>query len=283
MFKQYLLIIRAHHWVKNLLIFFPLFLSFNEYSDDGIINSIYVFISFSLMASGIYIFNDIQDVNLDKKNIRTKNRPIANGIISHNVGYIISVILIISSLTLLIIFLPRCLNFILLYLIINILYSLYLKYIIFLDIIAVSSGFLIRIVIGGVASDIEQSVWTLLIVSFASLSLASGKRLGQLVINHNNLSAKWNVNYLKVILLSSILLTILFYGLFSINSEVAKRHESDIIWLSFPFIIAIFLRYLVISWKGLYHGDPTDSIMKDKLLQFLALIWCILIFYIFIY
>ena len=67
MIRQYLSLIRIHHWVKNLLIFFPLLLSFNEYSDDSIINSVYVFISFCFMASGIYIFNDIQDIITDKE------------------------------------------------------------------------------------------------------------------------------------------------------------------------------------------------------------------------
>ena len=75
MIKNYLILIRWHHWVKNLLIFFPLLLSFNEYSNLSIINSIYVFIAFCFVASGIYIFNDIKDINLDKNNTRTKNRP----------------------------------------------------------------------------------------------------------------------------------------------------------------------------------------------------------------
>ena len=65
--KKYLILIRMHHWVKNLLIFFPVLLSFNEYSNQSIINSIYVFISFCFVSSSIYIFNDIQDVNSDKK------------------------------------------------------------------------------------------------------------------------------------------------------------------------------------------------------------------------
>ncbi|PPR15463.1 MAG: Decaprenyl-phosphate phosphoribosyltransferase [Alphaproteobacteria bacterium MarineAlpha9_Bin3] len=282
MIRQYLSLIRIHHWVKNLLIFFPLLLSFSEYSDDSIINSIYVFISFCFMASGIYIFNDIQDIITDKENNRTKNRPIANGIISKNTGYILSILFIIFSLFILIIFIPKCLNYLLLYLIINILYSLYLKYVIILDILSVSLGFIIRIFAGGVASDIEQSIWTLLIVSFAAISLATGKRLGQIVINNKYVSANWNKSFLKIILIISIFITLFSYGLFSFDVDVAVRHESDMIWISFPFFIAIFLRYLNIAWKGMYLGDPTDSILKDRLLQFLSVIWSIIIFYIFI-
>ena len=103
--KKYLILIRMHHWVKNLLIFFPVLLSFNEYSNQSIINSIYVFISFCLVSSSIYIFNDIQDVNSDKKNIRTQNRPIANGEISHKNGYILSILFMALSFSILI---SRC-------------------------------------------------------------------------------------------------------------------------------------------------------------------------------
>tara|TARA_B000000475_G_scaffold189943_1_gene153400 strand:- start:73 stop:924 length:852 start_codon:yes stop_codon:yes gene_type:complete len=280
--KKYLILIRMHHWVKNLLIFFPVLLSFNEYSNQSIINSIYVFISFCFVSSSIYIFNDIQDVNSDKKNIRTQNRPIANGEISHKNGYILSILFMALSFSILIIFVPECIFYIILYLIINILYSIYLKYLVLLDVIAVSSGFVIRIVVGGVAADISQSIWTLLIITFSSISFALGKRLGQLVINNDYLSAKWNKKLLKALFLVSILCTLIFYGLFSFDPNVALRHESNIIWISFPIIIAIFSRYLYITWNGIYLGDPMDSILKDRILQSLALIWCIIIFYIFI-
>jgi len=282
MCKKYLILIRMHHWVKNLLIFFPILLSFNEYSNQSITNSIYVFISFCFVSSGIYIFNDIQDANLDKKNIRTKNRPIASGEISHKNGYILSILLIVLSFLILIIYVPECLLFILLYIIINIFYSIYLKYLVLLDAIAVSSGFIIRILAGGVAAGISQSLWTLLIIAFSSISFALGKRLGQLVINNNYLSANWNKKLLQVLFLVSILCTLIFYGLFSFNSNVALRHESNIIWISFPVIIAIFTRYLYIAWNGIYTGDPMDSILKDRTLQSLAFIWCIIIFYLFI-
>lgn len=282
MYKKYLILIRMHHWVKNLLIFFPILLSFNEYSNQSIINSVYVFISFCFVSSGIYIFNDIQDANLDKKNIRTKNRPIANGEISHKNGYILSILFMALSFLILTLFIPKCLIFILLYIIINILYSIYLKYLVFLDAIAVSSGFIIRILAGGVAADISQSLWTLLIIAFSSISFALGKRLGQLVINNDYLSANWNKKLLKFLFLVSILCNLIFYGLFSFDPNVALRHESNIIWLSFPIIIAIFTRYLYIAWNGIYLGDPMDSILKDKILQSLSLIWCIIIFYIFI-
>lgn len=282
MFSKYLLLIRPHHWVKNLLIFFPLLLSHNEYYSYDIINSLYVFISFCLVSSGVYIFNDIKDAKYDIINSRTKNRPIASGKISVKVGYLLSIVFVVFSILILTLFVPECLFLIFLYIIINILYSVYLKYIVFADVIAVSSGFLIRILIGGLATGIDQSLWTLLIVCFASISLATGKRLGQIVENPKYLAAEWNYKLLKNTLYISVVFTIIFYGLFSIDSDVATRHESNIIWISFPIIVSIFLRYLYIACNGLYLGDPTDSILKDKILQIMVFIWCIIIFLIFV-
>ncbi len=282
MFYKYIILIRPHHWVKNLLIFFPILLSPFEFSNVDIINSIYMFICFCLVASGIYVFNDIKDAKKDLINTRTKNRPFAQGTISKNIGYILCVFLIVLSYLVAIIFIPKAIYFLLLYVLINILYTLYLKYIVILDIISVSSGFLIRIIAGGMVVGINQSSWTLLIISFASLAFATGKRLGQFVQNPIYLSAKWNNTLLKFILILSIICTIIFYGLFSLDPVVISRHGSDKIWFSFPLIILIFLRYLYIAWYGKYLGDPTDALLKDRYLQVMALIWTLLIFYIFI-
>jgi 4-hydroxybenzoate polyprenyltransferase len=241
-----------------------------------------MFICFCLVASGVYIFNDIKDAKKDRINTRTKNRPFAQGTITISNGYSLSLILIILSIVLSIILLPEALSLLLLYILINILYTLYFKYIVILDVLSVASGFLIRIVAGGIVAEINQSIWTLLIISFASLGLATGKRLGQYVENPEYLSAKWNSVLLKAVLLTCIVSTIIFYGLFSFDPDVIYRHGSDKIWLTFPLIILIFLRYLYIAWQGKYLGDPTDAVLNDRYLQILSLVWLILISYIFI-
>ena len=282
MFNKYIILIRPLHWVKNLLIFFPILLSPNEFSSISIINSIYMFICFCLVASGVYIFNDIKDANKDIINIRTKNRPLAQGKITKFTGYILSLLLITSSIVVAIIFIPKAVFLLLLYVLINFLYTLYLKYIVILDIISVASGFLIRILAGGIVSQIDQSLWTLLIISFASLGLATGKRLGQYVENPEYLSANWNQVLLKSVLIVCIIFTIIFYGLFCIDPDVIFRHGSDKIWLSLPIIVLIFVRYLYIAWHGKYLGDPTDAALKDRYLQSMSLVWFALISYLFI-
>tara|TARA_B110000238_G_scaffold141000_1_gene152141 strand:- start:451 stop:1302 length:852 start_codon:yes stop_codon:yes gene_type:complete len=282
MFNKYITLIRPHHWVKNLLIFFPILFSPYNLESSSIINSIYMFICFCLVASGVYIFNDIKDVNKDIINTRTKNRPFAQGKINKHTGYILSILLISLSIIVAFFFIPNAILLLLLYVLINFLYTLYLKYIVILDIISVASGFLIRIIAGATVSQIDQSLWTLLIIGFASLGLATGKRLGQYVENPEYLSANWNNVLLKSVLVVCIICTIISYSLFAFDTDVISRHGSNKIWLSLPIIILIFVRYLYIAWHGKYLGDPTDAALKDRYLQILSFSWLVLIFYIFI-
>jgi len=282
MFHNYIILIRPHHWIKNVLIFFPVLLSPNVFNYQALINSVFMFICFCLVASGVYIFNDIKDAKLDSINIRTKNRPIASGDVSQTSGYILALLILGFAFLLAFILVPEAIYYLLFYIVINILYTLYFKYLIILDILSVSSGFLCRIIAGGIVAEINQTSWTLLIITFASISLATGKRLGQFIVNPDYLSAKWSGMLLKCILIVSICFTLIFYGLFSYDPNVISRHGSDNIWISFPPLIVIFLRYLYIAWNGKYLGDPTDVILKDWPLKCMAFIWGILIFYIFI-
>ena len=130
MFTQYITLLRPHHWVKNLLIFFPILLSPKEFTNIGTISSIYVFICFCLVASGIYIFNDIKDAKKDRINTRTKNRPFAQGTITISKGYSLSLILMTVAFVISITLVPEALSLLLLYVVINIFYTLYFKYIV---------------------------------------------------------------------------------------------------------------------------------------------------------
>ena len=279
MFNNYLIILRPKHWIKNLLIFFPVLFSPFQLENFAIQNSIYTFLCFCLAASSIYVFNDIMDHNRDKLDKRTKNRPIANGAISVINGIYLSFFLSILSIFMVFVIIPEVIYMLMGYIFLNILYSCIFKFIVFFDIVFVSLGFLIRILSGGIATNIDQSVWTLLIITFASLCLASGKRLGQIIINKGNLSANWNKLMLKIVLAISLIFTLISYIVFSLDETVIERHGNKYIWIStLPFGL-IFIRYFYISFTGKYMGDPTDSILKDLYLQILSVIWLIIIFF----
>ena len=282
MFNNFLLILRPAHWVKNLLIFFPVLFSPFQLEEFAIQNSLYTFVLFCLAASSIYIFNDIMDFKRDKLDERTKDRPIANESISIRKGIFLALILGFLSIIFVYLIIPQVFFYILGYILLNILYSCIFKFIVFFDIIFVSSGFLIRIISGGVITNIDQSIWTLLIITFASLSLASGKRMGQLVKNKNKLSADWNIKLLKKVFITSLVFTLFSYVAFAIDDRVIERHGSNNIWISIIPFSLLFIRYSFISLMGKYSGDPTEAILKDLILQILSFIWVIIIFFLII-
>ena len=275
MFSSFIYLLRPHHWVKNLIIFAPPVFYPSNVSFLTWLDAILVFICFCFSSSTVYVINDLLDADRDKFDTRTSNRPIANGIISKKTGIIISIALfIISGITTLVL-VPQSIWIIIFYITINIFYSIKLKFIAGLDVSVIRIGFILRIMAGGIATSIEQSYWTIIIVGFAALSLALGKRLGQVNETNDKFVIKWNKN---ILLILSIILTVISYILFSFDTDVISRHQNNYIWISIPPIILIFVRYFRLCQSGKYSGDPTLILMKDYLMQFFALIWVVMIF-----
>ena len=154
--KTLLNLLRIKHWIKNTLIFIPAFFSTSKPTADNYISLIVGFISFSLMASAIYIFNDIQDIEKDKKHAIKQKRPIASGAISIKTAHFVFIILAIISFLACILFFQTVWPPILLliYFTLNILYSKWLKNIPIIDIVIPVIGFIIRILFGGVIVNV---------------------------------------------------------------------------------------------------------------------------------
>ena len=245
MFSSFVCLLRPHHWVKNLIIFappifYPSYVPFLTWLD-----AILVFICFCFSSSTVYVINDLLDADRDKFDTRTSNRPIASGIISKQTGIIISIAFFIISCITTLVLVPQSIWIIIFYITINILYSIKLKFIAGLDVSVISIGFILRIMAGGIATSIEQSAWTIIIVGFAALSLALGKRLGQVNETNDKFVIKWNKNILLILLILSIIFTVISYILFSFDTDVISRHQNNYIWISIPPIILIFVRFFI--------------------------------------
>lgn len=139
------------------------------------------FVSFSLIASAVYIINDVKDLEKDRIHPQKKNRPIASGRVSVPFSILICMVLIIIAVILSSLFLKRMSTvFLFIYLILNIMYSCGLKNIPIIDIVILASGFVIRVLYGGYITDIEISEWLYLVIMCASLFMGLGKRRNEL-------------------------------------------------------------------------------------------------------
>lgn len=263
--KKYIKLIRIKHWVKNLLIFIPIFSSRNI-NLENIIRAFLLFFSFSLSASFIYIINDIKDKEKDKLHERKKIRPIASGAISVKKALLIAIFLLFFSFAINFTIFRSIINFPNLYLItyifINLSYSMKLKNYPIIDVLLLASGFVIRIFYGASIVNVPVSSWLFLTTLSASLFLGLGKRKKELLTNNNvrGVLKYYNEQYLNNYMNIFLALTIAFYSLWTMEQG------SELILLSIPLLISIFMQYSLFIEKN-EEGDPTTVLLQSKSLM----------------
>lgn len=282
--KNYLSLMRVKHYIKNLLIFLAILCSGRFFHREDLILTIVEFISFSLIASSVYILNDIKDVEKDRKHPRKKERPIAKGTISIKKAQIFFFILIIMSmfiqLTLLktnLLSYERCIlstGFLLLYLLLNIFYSSYAKNIPVVDIMILSFGFLIRVYYGGAIIGAPISDWLYLTILSFSLYLVIGKRRGELIKQKSGkreVLKYYTKDFLDKAMYTFQTLTLVFYSLWC---SIGYKNQNSMLIYSVLIIIFITLRYSLIVERDSF-ADPVDIVLEDKILQVSILVYAI--------
>lgn len=267
--KSLIRLMRPKHWIKNFLIFMPLVFSGLFFDRTGFIIVCIGWLSFSLMASAVYILNDISDRKSDKKHEIKCGRPIASGTVSIRTASILFVILAGVAVFLTWLIDPSLISLLLLlaYLLINIGYSKGLKKIPLVDVTLLVAGFLIRVFYGAVLIDQAVSVWLYLTVTAMSLYLGFGKRRNELVNQiDNNMEIKGVLKYytpefLDKNMYMSLTLTIVFYALWAAGHS---EEYSYLIW-TVPLVILICMKYSL-SIESQTYADPVDVFTSDKIL-----------------
>jgi decaprenyl-phosphate phosphoribosyltransferase len=268
--KSYLKLMRIKHYIKNLLVFAPLFFA-QSFLDPILLLRVFLgFVSFCLVSSIVYIINDIHDVEKDREHPIKKNRPIASGKVSKKQAWILAFLLFIISISLNLIWIDNQLALIILYgyLCLNLAYSFYLKRIPIVDVTVIVIGFILRIVYGGVLVSIQLSNWLILTVIAISYYLALGKRRNELNRNGNqsrDVLEHYNKEFLDKMMYVMLSLFIVFYSLWTVS---ISDNSQVFIW-SIPLVILIVMKYSLIIENDSY-GDPADVLFSDPVLLGLA-------------
>lgn len=281
-------LIRPHQWVKNTFVFLPLFFNGQLVNANLLIAAIVAFFVFNFAASAIYCFNDIFDVEADKLHPKKKYRPIASGEISKSAGYVIMIICICVSFSL--IFLYRwqvsvnvysLYGVILLYLIMNIAYCIILKHKPIIDVIIIAVGFVLRVLIGGFATDIWMSPWIILMTFLLALFLAFAKRRDDVVMyEETGVKARKNVYRYNVAFMNQVIgivasITMVCYIMYTVSSEVMARFHSQYLYVTSVFVLAGIIRYLQITIVDVKSGSPTKVLLRDRFIQLCIIGWIV--------
>lgn len=271
---------RPKHWLKNVLIFAPLIFSGNLLNPENFFKTLLGWIAFNFTASAVYIFNDLRDIETDKLHEIKKNRPLAAGQLTPTTAKILFCLLIIAAaginLTA-----STCLKpagLLLLYLIMNVLYSLRIKKIPLLDIAFLVLGFLIRIFYGASLIIETVSVWLYLTVTTMSAYLGLGKRRNELQKridnNHeiNGVLKFYTPEFLDKNMYMCLTLTIAFYALWAISPIPVLPDPSNARIWTVPLVLLICMRYSLLIESKTY-ADPVDVLTSDKVLILLVVLY----------
>ncbi len=285
--KQIIYLLRPHHYIKNLFIFAPLLFSFN-FQWASFLNAVEAFILFSLLASSVYVLNDVMDVEEDKKHPVKKNRPIAAGNISKSKALIAFIALAVFSLTASY-FVDKALFFVLaIYFFLNVFYSIKLKHFALIDILIIAVGFVLRLYAGSAATDVELSVWIITITFLLALFIALAKRRDDLVLggdidNIRKSIDGYNLEFINVAMTMMGGVVIVSYILYTISDEVISRMNTPYLFLTTLFVIMGIMRYLQITFVEEKSGSPVGIVLTDMFLKVTILLWIasflLLVFY----
>ncbi len=266
----YLKLLRVRHWIKNLFLFAAPFFGGRLFDSEAMPFVVPVFIAFSFAASSGYIVNDIRDAEQDILHPRKRKRPIASRQIEKGRAMVFAGILAATSLVLSYLVTPVYFFFILVYMLIQLGYSLFLKNIAIADIFCIASGFVIRVLGGAAAFHVDPSKWLLLTMFMISLVLATGKRLGEVRLmdtaaeNHRKSLAVYSISTLSEILVISSSAALLSYALYTVEQFQALLY-------TIPIVTFGLFRYLLLAKQGM--SDPTEALTKDKWLALSVILW----------
>jgi len=274
----YLQLMRTKQWMKNLFIFTPMIFALQLFDLPSLWASFMAFVSFSLTASSLYIFNDIRDIKVDRLHPRKKFRPIASGKISVNSSYRISLALAVLGLSLGAFLDVNNLLVLLCYILLNVAYTLKLKHIALIDIFCIALGFVLRLFMGGYATSIKLSHWIIVMTFLLAIFLALAKRRDDVIIFLNGGEVRksiegYNLKLIDYSMALSAAVVLVAYLMYCMSVEVINKIGSSYIYITFPFVLLGLMRYLQITFVLEDSGSPTEILLKDRFMQLTLVGW----------
>ncbi len=282
---EYLKLCRPLHWIKNVLVFLPPFFLSVLFREDIFPLLIPAFLSFSLVATSVYVLNDIYDRTHDMSHPERRSRPIASGYIKLPIAWAMVVLFAVGGLSLALFSKMPIYSIVtlVLYLVMNVGYSLGLKHVPVVDVFVLASGFVFRIFYGGFYFKIPISSYLFLCVFSVALYFAFGKRKSELKKYGKEgrpVLAKYNKLFLAAHYYLFCVLSVLFYCLWTITRT--GQNAVGKFALTIPFMIFIIVRYNLIVETSEQYADPVPTLLRDKCLL-TATIFFILTNFIFLY
>lgn len=267
----YASLMRPYQWVKNVLVFAPVFFAAEAFNVHDLVQASFAALAFCATSSAMYVFNDIVDAKTDRAHPTKRWRPIASGAATVSGAIALLVLLAIADVVLLS-HIPAAAYVIAAYAVGNIAYSLFLKHVAVVDIMFVALFYVARVIAGGAATGLYISPWIVLCVLFGALFLVIGKRRAEsLRVSRRRVLEQYSTAALDHLLTGSAVLAITSYGLYS----VLAAHSLYAVY-STIFVFTAIVR--VVNRQYLSDGNaeyPETLVFKDKWVLLIVALWAL--------
>ncbi len=275
-------LLRPSHWIKNLILFAPPLFALRFTDLRALLSCLEAFCCFCCAASAVYALNDVLDLEEDRRHPTKRTRPLAAGLLPTRSAIVLASMLAGAALLASAAISLTLLAVVAGYLSLNLAYSLRLKHIVLVDILVVSSGFLLRILAGSLVTSIPLSMWILIMTFLLSLFLALAKRRDDVLLSAaqgystRKVVDGYNLEFVNagLVVLASVL--IVAYIMYTASPAVITRTGTDKLYSTALFVVLGILRYLQLTFVQRRSGNPTRLLWTDRPLQAILLGWLVL-------
>jgi 4-hydroxybenzoate polyprenyltransferase len=278
MIKYLFKAMRPRQWTKNAFVFAALVFDRQLLHLTSLLHTFLAFLIFCFLSSSVYLFNDVMDVEADRNHPVKKNRPIAAGKLPIPVAIAAAIILILGSLTGAYFLSVELAVIALVYLLMNLAYSKWLKHIPLIDVMIIATGFVLRVAAGVSVIHVERfSPWLYVVTTLLALYIGFGKRRAEISVMgsstgaHRKVLDGYSITFIDQMITVVSASTIIAYSLYTFSAP--NLPENHAMMLTIPFVLYGIFRYLYLIQMKNEGGEPEEILLHDHPLQATIVLW----------
>jgi 4-hydroxybenzoate polyprenyltransferase len=276
-------LLRPHQWLKNGFVFIGLLFGHAWNDPHKLSQALAAFVAFCLLASAVYVMNDLIDREQDRRHPKKKLRPLAAGTVSVRAAVVLGALCLIAGGVIAVRYAGSAPWLFLAYVVMNLGYCFGLKHVVILDVFIIAAGFMLRILAGTLGIDIAPSHWLLLCGLMVTLFLGFAKRRAELnallqeSAGHRRVLEHYTAAMLDQFITIAAAGTIISYSLYTVSAETVALHGTRGLMVTIPFVVYGILRYLWRLHRQGGGGDPAQELLGDPHLLTAAAGWLVVV------
>lgn len=272
-------LLRPHQWLKNSFVLAGLLFGHAWQAPQKLVPGLWAVAAFCLLSSAVYIFNDLLDREADRRHPRKRHRPLAAGTVTVPLALTLMTLCLGGGIALAFTLAGSAPWVFVVYVLLNVAYTLGLKHVVLLDVFIISAGFMLRLLAGTLGLGIVPSHWLLLCGMMLTLFLGFAKRRAELSAlsddsgSHRRVLEHYSEAMLDQYLTVATACTVVSYSLYTVSAGTIALHGSSSLILTVPFVLYGMLRYLFLLHRRGGGGDPAQELIRDPHLLLAVLGW----------